>query len=125
MLFAASISRNTHPPSSGRHDRPRDRRAHRSYAWVRARESSPWHAATPRASRPQSRRFRLAGIERTIMNKPRNNSSEEPIMNAPYLWDGSGEPDPEVQRLESLLAQFSHRDIPFTLPLPQDRKSVV
>ena len=53
------------------------------------------------------------------MNKPRNNSSEEPIMNAPYLWDGSGEPDPEVQRLESLLAQFSHREIPLALPLPR------
>jgi hypothetical protein len=54
------------------------------------------------------------------MNKPRNNSSEEPIMNEPYLWDGSGEPDPEVQRLESLLAQFSHREIPLALPLPQN-----
>jgi hypothetical protein len=54
------------------------------------------------------------------MNKPRNNSSEEPIMNEPYLWDGSGEPDPEVQRLESLLAQFSHREIPLPLPLPQN-----
>ena len=26
-----------------------------------------------------------------------------------YLWDGSGEPDPEVQRLEAALAQFRHR----------------
>ncbi len=37
-------------------------------------------------------------------------------MNDPYLWDGSGEPDPEVQRLESLLAQFRHREIPLALP---------
>jgi hypothetical protein len=51
------------------------------------------------------------------MNKPRNNSSEELNMHEPYLWDGSGEPDPEVQRLESLLAQFSHREIPLALPL--------
>ena len=41
-------------------------------------------------------------------------------MNEPYLWDGSGKPDPEVQRLESLLAQFSHREIPLALPQPQD-----
>jgi FecR-like protein len=54
------------------------------------------------------------------MNKPRNNSPEEPIMNEPYLWDGSGEPDPEVQRLESLVAQFGHREIPLEFPLPQN-----
>jgi hypothetical protein len=41
-------------------------------------------------------------------------------MNEPYLWDRSGEPDPEVQRLESLLAQFRHRDIPLTFALPQN-----
>jgi hypothetical protein len=54
------------------------------------------------------------------MNKPRNNSPEELIMNEPYLWDGSGKPDPEVHRLESLLAQFSHREIPLGLPQPQN-----
>jgi hypothetical protein len=54
------------------------------------------------------------------MNKPRNNSLEELMMNEPYLWDGSGEPDPEVQRLESLLAQFSHSEIPLALPQPQN-----
>src|SRR5689334_15301885 len=26
-----------------------------------------------------------------------------------YLWDGSGEPNPEVQRLEKSLAAFRHR----------------
>ena len=54
------------------------------------------------------------------MNKPRNNSPEELIMNEPYLWDGSGKPDPEVHRLESLLAQFSHREIPLRLPQPHN-----
>jgi hypothetical protein len=29
-------------------------------------------------------------------------------MNDDYLWDGSGEPDPEVQRLETLLGRFRH-----------------
>ncbi len=33
-----------------------------------------------------------------------------------YLWDGSGTPDPEIQRLESLLGQFRHTDRPLTLP---------
>lgn len=28
--------------------------------------------------------------------------------NDPYLWDGSGEPDPEVQQLEKSLAMFRH-----------------
>ncbi len=41
-------------------------------------------------------------------------------MNEPYLWDGSGEPDPEVQLLESLLAEFSYREIPLALPLPEN-----
>src|SRR5208337_559746 len=50
------------------------------------------------------------------MNKPRNNSPKEPTMNDPYLWDGSGEPDPELQRLESLLAQFCHHEVPLSLP---------
>jgi hypothetical protein len=38
----------------------------------------------------------------------------------PYLWDGSGEPDPEVQRLERSLAVFRHRSeapaFPIILP---------
>jgi hypothetical protein len=29
-------------------------------------------------------------------------------MNNDYLWDGSGEPDPEIQKLESTLAKFRH-----------------
>ncbi len=29
--------------------------------------------------------------------------------NSDYLWDGSGEPDPEIQRLESMLGKFAHR----------------
>jgi hypothetical protein len=57
------------------------------------------------------------------MNKPRNKPPEELIMNEPYLWDGSGKPDPEVQRLESLLAQFSHREIPLALPQPQNAQA--
>jgi hypothetical protein len=33
-----------------------------------------------------------------------------------YLWDGSGEPDPEVARLESLLAPLGHRGTMPALP---------
>jgi len=29
--------------------------------------------------------------------------------NSDYLWDGSGEPDPEIQRLESVLRKFRHQ----------------
>jgi len=29
-------------------------------------------------------------------------------MNDDYLWDGSGEPDPEIQKLETTLAKFRH-----------------
>jgi len=33
---------------------------------------------------------------------------KSPIKNDDYLWDRSGEPDPEVQRLETLLGRFRH-----------------
>jgi len=37
-----------------------------------------------------------------------------------YLWDGSGEPDPEVQRLERLLSEFrSDRTAPELRPRPR------
>src|SRR3974377_2484498 len=37
-------------------------------------------------------------------------------LNNYYLWDRSGTPDPEVQRLESLLAEFGHTRPPLALP---------
>lgn len=33
-----------------------------------------------------------------------------------YLWDGSGTPDPEIQHLETILAEFRHRQRPLILP---------
>jgi len=41
---------------------------------------------------------------------------EEDLINR-YLWDGSGEPDPEVQRLEKSLAQFRHKGEPPAFPV--------
>lgn len=40
-----------------------------------------------------------------------------------YLWDGSGTPDPEIQRLESLFAEFRYDGRPLVLPetLPAPR----
>ena len=37
-----------------------------------------------------------------------------------YLWDGSGQPDPEIQRLEHALGRFRHnRPAPLSrAPLP-------
>ena len=28
-----------------------------------------------------------------------------------YLWDGSGEPDPEVKRLETVLGRYRHEQV--------------
>ncbi|MGO9088604.1 MAG: FecR domain-containing protein [Candidatus Sulfotelmatobacter sp.] len=40
-----------------------------------------------------------------------------------YLWDGSGEPDPEIQRLETLLAEFRHdRTAPVFPEIAPDRR---
>ena len=41
---------------------------------------------------------------------------KEKMMRKDYLWDGSGAPDREIQRLESLLADFRHADRAFALP---------
>src|SRR4029453_4147809 len=38
-----------------------------------------------------------------------------------YLWDGSGEPDPEIVRLETLLGQLRHQGIPPELPATKPR----
>jgi hypothetical protein len=40
----------------------------------------------------------------------RNNRTENrpPANSDDYLWDGSGEPDPEIQKLEVLLGEFRH-----------------
>ena len=46
-------------------------------------------------------------------------------MNDDYLWDGSGEPDPEIQRLESTLGRFRHQgrepNFPEVMPITQPR----
>ena len=50
-----------------------------------------------------------------MTKRPIDHENEMPAPND-YLWDRSGTPDPEIQRLESLLAQFRHTDRPLTLP---------
>lgn len=49
----------------------------------------------------------------------------EEEMNDRYLWDGSGEPDAEVLRLEKSLAQFRHKGnppaFPATVSIPQGK----
>src|SRR5437867_7872989 len=47
---------------------------------------------------------------------------KDPAMKEGYLWDGSGEPDPEVQKLESLLRRYRHdQPAPAFDPLAQER----
>lgn len=48
------------------------------------------------------------------MSATENNKPKEPSVND-YLWDGSGTPDPEIQRLESLLSEFRHQEQPLPL----------
>jgi hypothetical protein len=38
-----------------------------------------------------------------------------------YLWDGSGEADPEVEELEMLLGKFSYQPKPLEMPAPPRR----
>src|SRR6516164_7340011 len=46
-----------------------------------------------------------------------NDPEKEMAVNDDYLWDRSGTPDPEIERLESLLAEFRPSERPRTLPL--------
>lgn len=43
-------------------------------------------------------------------------------MSDDYLWDGSGEPDPEIARLEKTLAGFRHRGEPPPFVAPEPRR---
>lgn len=52
---------------------------------------------------------------------------EGPPVNDDYLWDGSGEPDPEVRRLEKLLGRFRRdprRAAPWLERLPVKRPAI-
>ena len=42
-------------------------------------------------------------------------------MNEDYLWDKSGEPDPEIQELEQILAPLRYRAKPLELPVVRRR----
>jgi FecR protein len=48
------------------------------------------------------------------MNTHENDKSKEPQND--YLWDRSGAPDPEIQRLESVLYEFRYDERPLVLP---------
>src|SRR5690349_15752126 len=43
-------------------------------------------------------------------------SEKDRAMKDDYLWDGSGEPDPEVQKLENVLGRYRH-DQPAPAPV--------
>jgi hypothetical protein len=42
------------------------------------------------------------------MDTGKNRTENKPSMSGDYLWDRSGEPDPEIQKLESVLGKFRH-----------------
>jgi hypothetical protein len=50
-----------------------------------------------------------------MTTKP-NDPEQEKMMNDDYLWDASGAPDPEIQRLESLLSDFRQAGRALVLP---------
>ena len=46
-------------------------------------------------------------------------------MNEDYLWDKSGEPDPEIQELEQILAPLRYQPKPLELPVVRRRSYFV
>lgn len=45
-------------------------------------------------------------------------------MNDNYLWDKSGEPDEEIQQLESLLSEFRYQPRPLVLPVEEPKRGL-
>jgi hypothetical protein len=58
------------------------------------------------------------------MDSGKNQTRNEPMARGDdYLWDGSGEPDPEIKRLEALLGRFHHaRPAPVFPEIPPERR---
>ncbi|HTB94761.1 MAG TPA: FecR domain-containing protein [Candidatus Sulfotelmatobacter sp.] len=50
------------------------------------------------------------------MTTHQTDPEKEKMMQENYLWDGSGTPDPEIQRLETLLADFRGSETALVLP---------
>src|SRR5579884_793526 len=82
---ARELSGNAVAAPVGRHDRTGNRQPHRADARIRAGESLPWHEDASRTA----------------------GGNEE--MNEQYLWDGSGETDPEIAQLEATLGRLRYR----------------
>jgi hypothetical protein len=55
-------------------------------------------------------------IRNMPMFEDKNGNPEEPLSD--YLWDASGEPDPEIQHLEKTLLSFRHSGATPALPFP-------
>jgi len=51
-----------------------------------------------------------------MMKRDSKRASGEELMKGDYLWDGTGKPDPEVQRLETLLSPFRHSENTLVIP---------
>jgi hypothetical protein len=58
------------------------------------------------------------------MDTGKNQTRNEPTARRnDYLWDGSGEPDPEIRRLEALLGKFHHdRPAPVFPEIPPGKR---
>lgn len=50
------------------------------------------------------------------MSTKRDDTLKDDTRNDRYLWDRSGKPGPELQRLETLLGQFRHSGAPLVIP---------
>ena len=91
------------------HDRPGDCRAHRTHSRLGPRES-PGNATIARtAAPPVLSPFAATGVTVTMTSPHETRGNAPPKITDDYLWDGLGEPDPEVRALETLLAPLQHR----------------
>src|SRR5471030_3173706 len=93
---AGSLSRDLDHAAGGRHDRAGDREGDGPHGRFRAREPVPRHEDAARTGCRCGRKTRAT-------KKQGREMSEE------YLWDRSGPPDPEIERLERTLGPLRYR----------------
>src|SRR5205823_7968815 len=97
---AGGVPRDIDAPACGRVERTGDRDANGTDARLGAREPAPRHETAAREAATMS----------------------DDLSRDDYLWTAAGEPDPEIARLEALLAPYAHRGTLPPLPARAPRR---
>ena len=99
---------NVDPAAGRRHDRARNRRAYWTDGRFGTSQFASRHAAASSETEPADRPS--AGTGGIVVTDPANKTEKgSHTERDDYLWDGAGELDPEVQRLEAVTRKYRSR----------------